>query len=121
MSTTSEEEAMSCLRMARKKGKSFDAPESNTATYNGQTAKYWYDKAYVWYHEAKKRGEGLSREQQVTIYREYKASLEANYNLRREVRELKEMLAQKKTDRSKLPLIMLQFGIIIMMMVLLIS
>lgn len=75
MSTTSEEEAMSCLRMARKKGKSFDdgaSSSTSSSLYNGQNAKYWYDKANHYYQEAKKRDGDLTREQQQHLWRMYR-------------------------------------------------
>lgn len=59
LSTSSEEEAMSCLRMARKKnaGKTTNVnvegagfPSKSTGEYNGRSAKYWYDKALGLYH-----------------------------------------------------------------------
>lgn len=58
LSTTSEEEAMSCLRMARKKTSTFDSPVSvSTPTeYKGHDAKYWYDKASYYYTELKYNG-----------------------------------------------------------------
>lgn len=40
LSTSSEEEAISCLRMARKQGNS---TTTEVNTYNGKTARYWYD------------------------------------------------------------------------------
>ena len=39
ISTDSEEEAIACLRMARKQGKSFTAASS----YKGKTAEQWYE------------------------------------------------------------------------------
>lgn len=52
MSTSSEEEAIACLRMARKNGNAFDMVQSSS-DYNGHSAKYWYDKAVVYYDKAK--------------------------------------------------------------------
>lgn len=49
LSTTSEEEAIACLRMARKKGTTTTstakpaASTSSTSTYGGYTAKEWRD------------------------------------------------------------------------------
>ena len=40
MSTSSEEEAISCLKMARKHGNSVVVASN---TYNGKTAQYWHD------------------------------------------------------------------------------
>jgi hypothetical protein len=103
MSTTSEEEAMSCLRMARKKGKTFDAEttSTSTSTYNGQGPKYWYDKAAYYYNEAKKREGDLTRDQQAQLFRMYRnaeddkvAIKNDNYKLRKEIAELR----TKKSD-----------------------
>jgi hypothetical protein len=55
MSTSSEEEALACLRMARKKGKTFEAVGSGD--YNGHDAKYWYEKAASFYQKAKEHNE----------------------------------------------------------------
>ena len=122
MSTTSEEEAMSCLRMARKKGKTFDmgsSSNSSTAEYKGQGPKYWYDKAAHYYNEAKKREGDLTREQQTQLYRMYKNAEEEkasvrvdNYKLRKEL----EILKAKKTEGQwKLPVIAFQFVIIMVL------
>lgn len=50
LSTSSEEEAISCLRMARKKGGSLDASPTNSQSFRGGTINQWYDKA-VQYHK----------------------------------------------------------------------
>lgn len=63
LSTTSEDEAMACLRMARKRGGKLE-DSSAPVEYNGHDAKYWYDKAYKWYHQAKAQSDGLTQEQQ---------------------------------------------------------
>lgn len=55
MSTTSEEEAMNCLRMARKRGSSFE--QGSSSNYKGQDARYWYHKAEHYYEIAKKKQE----------------------------------------------------------------
>ncbi len=119
MSTTSEEEAMSCLRMARKKGKTFDTGESTTSgdKYKGEGAKYWYDKALYYYNEAKKRDGDLTRDQQTTLYRMYKnaedekaAARTDNYKLRKEI----EMLKVKKPEGGwKIPVIFFQCLVIL--------
>lgn len=61
LSTSSEDEAISCLRMARKKnnGKTTNVNiKGDTAhksgTYNGQSAEYWYVKARGYYNELKR-------------------------------------------------------------------
>lgn len=48
MSAASEEEAISCLRMARKKGNSFSI-ETQSQDFKGQNAKYWYNQANLYY------------------------------------------------------------------------
>lgn len=57
MSTASEDEAVACLRMARKKGKTLDAEVSGD--YNGHDAKYWYEKAAAFYKTIKETGDTL--------------------------------------------------------------
>lgn len=54
MSTTSEDEAIACLKMARKKGSEFESTESKTDLFNGKTAEYWYKQTYVYYDHARK-------------------------------------------------------------------
>jgi len=44
LSTASEEEAMSCLRMARKRGVMLDSSDTISA-YKGYSAKHWHDLA----------------------------------------------------------------------------
>ena len=117
LSTTSEDEAMACLRMARKKGGRLE-DSSAPAEYNGHDAKYWYDKAYKWYHEAKKHSDGLSPEQQKHLYRMYQSEVESvsrlrqeKYVLEREISKLKDM----PKGTWKLPVIFLQAFIILML------
>ena len=72
MSTSSDDEAIACLKMARKKGNNFDTGAS--ATYNGQTAEYWYQKAHTYYDIAKKKQDQpsmLNVAQQTQLYRMY--------------------------------------------------
>lgn len=126
MSTTSEEEAMSCLRMARKKGKSFDTAQSSSAAmYKGQNAEYWYDKAYKWYHEAKKRETDLTRDQQMHLFKMYKHAEEEYTRVRRENTKLQDELYRLKNmtrkHRWKLPVIGFQLGAIIVLAYKLIS
>lgn len=49
MSTSSEEEAIACLRMARKRGGQI----AQTDAYNQHGAKHWYEKAREYYTIAK--------------------------------------------------------------------
>lgn len=53
LSTTSEEEAIACLRMARKKGVKGSVSDTArpTGLHNGYNAEYWYNKAYLFYRE----------------------------------------------------------------------
>lgn len=55
MSTSSEEEAMSCLRMARKRGTVFEQASTSSSDYKGHDARYWYSKAEQYYDIAKKK------------------------------------------------------------------
>lgn len=118
LSTTSEDEAMACLRMARKKGGRLE-DSSAPAEYNGHDAKYWYDKAYKWYHEAKKREDGLSPEQQKHLYKMYQSEAESTSRLRQEKYVLEREIAKLKSMPKgtwKLPVIFLQAFIILMLM-----
>jgi hypothetical protein len=119
MSTTSEEEAMSCLRMARKKGNSFDSVASTSSEYNGHGAKYWYDKAALYYNRAKEDSNRLTAEQERQLWNMYK---QADSNVARLAQE-KNILERKLRDMElkpsgwwKLPVIVLQ-TIIIMFLV----
>ena len=48
LSTDSEDEAISCLRMARKQGKSLNQdPSGELSMYAGKSAKHWYDSAVI--------------------------------------------------------------------------
>jgi hypothetical protein len=119
MSTTSEEEAMSCLRMARKKGNSFDSVTSTSSEYNGHGAKYWYDKAVLYYNRTKEDSNRLTAAQERQLWNMYK---EADTNVARLAQE-KNILERKLRDMElkpsgwwKLPVIVLQ-TIIIMFLV----
>ena len=58
LSTTSEEEAIACLRMARKKGSTYTTskhkPTYTISTYGGYTAKEWRDAAMQLREESEK-------------------------------------------------------------------
>jgi hypothetical protein len=75
MSTSSEDEAIACLRMARKKGNTLDL-SVKAAEYNGHTAEYWYEKARTYYNVAKKKQEsdGLTPYQQQELYNMFKSA-----------------------------------------------
>lgn len=110
LSTTSEEEAMACLRMARKKGGRLD-DSSASSEYNGHDAKYWYEKAYKWYVEAKKYSDEWSR-----IFKIYKSEQENISRLQREKESLESEIRKLKdrpTGWWKVPVILLQAGVIL--------
>ena len=118
LSTTSEDEAMACLRMARKRGGKLE-DSSAPAEYNGHDAKYWYDKAYKWYHQAKAQSEGLTQEQQKHLYRMYQNEAECVARLRQEKRALEveiRTLKERSDGAWKLPVIFLQAGIILVLL-----
>ena len=77
MSTSSEEEAIACLRMARKRGGQVG---SQVDTFNRHDAKYWYEKALDYYTIAKKVEE---------YYRMYTKERDSKRELENEVRLLK--------------------------------
>ena len=105
-STSSEEEAISCLRMARKKGNSFSSEkESQSQDFKGQNAKYWYDKANFYYQEAKKREDtgGLSLGQQKMLLNMYNSAEEEKRNLAIKVRKLENDNVNLKKKSGQLP------------------
>lgn len=117
LSTTSEDEAMACLRMARKKGGRLE-DSSSSSEYNGHNAKYWYEKAAMYYAKAKEKSDGLTHDQQKHLFRMYENErenavrlLREKLNLEAEVRSLK----ARPKGTWKLPLIMFQFAIIIVL------
>ena len=116
LSTTSEDEAMACLRMARKKGGQLN--DSPNSVYNGHDAKYWYDKAYKWYHEAKKYSDGLPYDQQKHLFRMYESERNDAIRLRREKHTLEDEIRKLKSQPKgewKVPVIIVQ-GMIILML-----
>lgn len=99
MSTTSEEEAMSCLRMARKKGSSFNIPQPSSGLYKDKDAKYWYDRASFYYNQAtnqKSNQGGMSLEAQKALFRSYNEYVDKYWKERRKVLDL-----QIKLDKLK--------------------
>jgi hypothetical protein len=96
MSTTSEDEAIACLRMARKKGgkvtQSFDT-KVEEVTYNGHTAKYWYEKALAYYNYHKQNANSADLQTLKYLYdnlsTEHRSLMSKNYSLQRQVRDLK--------------------------------
>lgn len=98
MSTSSEEEAIACLRMARKKGAGSYTPSDGR--YKGENAEYWYNKAASWYTEAQmlRKDPGLSKEQISTLYNMYNNAAEERSKLKLKVIELeKKVLVLSKT------------------------
>lgn len=94
MSTSSDDEAFACLKMARKKSNTLEL-NSGSGEYNGQSAKYWYDKAVSYYNVAKKKQEnnGLSPEQQSMLYNLYKNAESEKMKLYGEAAELRRVKA----------------------------
>jgi hypothetical protein len=118
MSTTSEEEAMSCLRMARKKGKTLDS-DITSSDYNGHGAKYWYEKAALYYSKAKEKNDGLTAAQQKQLWDMYKNEEECVIRLRREKtllqREINELKNKSDGRWWMVPVMAIQFILIIVL------
>lgn len=119
LSTTSEEEAMACLRMARKKGGRLE-DSSASSEYNGHGAKYWYDKAAMYYTKAKENSDGLNLEQQRHLWNMYRnesavaSQLRTDkYNLQEEIRILK---LRPRAGAWKIPVIIAQAGAILILL-----
>lgn len=124
LSTTSEDEAMACLRMARKKGGRLEN-SSVPAEYNGHDAKYWYEKAAMYYTKAKEKSDGLTYDQQKHLFRMYENEREDAMKLRNEKCILEDQIRElnsRPTGKWKLPVIFLQaFIFFILMLVQMIS
>jgi len=80
MSTSSEEEAIACLRMARKRGGQISGQAD---THNQHGAKHWYEKARDYYKIAKTRTEEVEE-----YYRMYTRERDRKRELETEKREL---------------------------------
>lgn len=107
LSTTSEDEAMACLLMARKKGGRLEN-SSVPAEHNGHDAKYWYEKAAVYYTKAKEKSEA-----QQQLWNMYKNKSESVLRLRSEKQQLEREINQLKSKGVwKIPLIAVQFFVI---------
>lgn len=114
MSTSSEDEAIACLRMARKKGGNTEPTNSSSGedVYNGHNAKYWYEKANVYYQKLKQKpekpaGGGLSLEQQSILLKMYenaeKQRVIAQENLYRtqtSLNQTKQLLEKSKEGKT---------------------
>lgn len=115
MSTASEDEAMSCLRMARKKGKTLDAEVGSD--YNGHDAKYWYEKAASFYTTIK--GYGDSVEAAKTWKRMYHSENLTTLKQREDIRRLQHQvnLLNNKPNGNwwHYPVMALQFILIIVL------
>ena len=120
MSTTSEEEAMSCLRMARKKGKTLDG-DITSSDYNGHGAKYWYEKAVQYYNKTKEKNDGLIAvaAQQKHLWDMYKSEEESVTRLLREKvllqREINELKNKSDGRWWMVPVMAIQFILIIVL------
>lgn len=116
LSTASEDEAMACLRMARKKGGSIEESTSS-GDYNGHDAKYWYDKATIWYNHAKE-----TKENSVNLHRWYKQEETENSRLKVKAlvleRENEKLKLKKELPKWHIPLMSLQFMIIFILLAL---
>ncbi len=103
MSTTSEDEAIACLRMARKKGgkvtQSFETKVEDT-TYNGHTAKYWYEKAATYYNAQKQNGNSADLRTMKYLYdnlsNEHRNLMKKNYSLERKIVTMKNEISTMK-------------------------
>lgn len=118
LSTTSEDEAMACLRMARKKGGRLEN-SSVPADHHGHDAKYWYEKAAMYYTKAKEKSEGLTPTQQQQLWNMYKNESESVLRLRSEKQQLEREINQLKSKPTgvwKIPLIAVQSFIIIVLL-----
>ena len=100
LSTTSEDEAVACLRMARKKGGKLSGGDESTSEYNGHSAQYWYDKAFALYTESKKMH---TQDDMRKVYEQYhhvsiqNSNLRSkNYDLDRQISKLQVKLSSAK-------------------------
>ena len=87
ISTSSEEEAVSCLRMARKHHKGGSVSVSANSTSDGKSAQYWKEQAHRYFNLAQERDAlalRLAREHSDYLGR-YNSALTENSKLRREV------------------------------------
>lgn len=87
ISTSSEEEAVSCLRMARKHHKGGSVSVSANSASDGKSAQYWKEQAHRYFNLAQERDAlalRLAREHAEYLGR-YNTALVENSKLRREV------------------------------------
>lgn len=97
MNTASDDEAMACLRMARKKATTLENGLSND--YKGHDAKYWHDRAVVYYNQVteKPKAVGLSVDQQHVLWNMYKNSEQEKAKLMVDKRELEGQIRRLKS------------------------
>lgn len=113
LSTTSEDEAMACLRMARKKGGCLE--DSDTAVeYNGHSAAYWYAKAGHYYNIAKLHN-AQAKDYQALV-KAYDIEVGVNAKYRNQIRRLKEDVRKANLGNWwKIPIIGIQVFIILVL------
>lgn len=95
MNTSSEDEAMACLRMARKKATSLE--ESLSSDYKGHDAKYWYTQAVAYYNKVQEKPAGLSADNQALLYKMYKNAEQDNQKLVMEKRALEAQIRKMES------------------------
>lgn len=86
LSTSSEEEAIACLRMACKRNEKIEG----SALYRGNSAEYWFNKAYAQYISAKTSYSKIER-----LCTEYSVK---NSNLQIELRSVKSELVTAENN-----------------------
>lgn len=88
ISTTSDDEALACLRMAKKIGGEVQA---SIGEYNGKTAEYWYDKAKKLYDNNKSYETSYEK----VVRAGYRLSTERDV-LQKQVREQASTISKQK-------------------------
>ena len=89
ISTTSDDEALACLRMAKKIGGEI---QSSVGEYNGKTAEYWYDKAKKLYDNNKSYETSYEK----VVKAGYRLSTERDV-LQKQVREQASTISKQRT------------------------
>lgn len=101
LSTSSEDEAIACLRMARKKGVKLNASEEKSSSdYNGHNAKYWYEKAVAYYNKAKNSSSSYSVQQFNALYNMYQGEANSNYKNRERIMMLERQVSKLKQAKK---------------------
>lgn len=88
ISTTSDDEALACLRMAKKIG---GEVQISVGEYNGKTAEYWYDKAKKLYDNNKSYESSYEK----VVRAGYRLSSERDV-LQKQVREQASIIGKQK-------------------------